>query len=327
MKRSQWVLAAILLVVFGAAWADGGGTIYRNGTATALTSAYAYAAPDLFDASKPAVVVVLSDQAIDAAAYDAAADRARAFDRYLFWDSASKATSVMLTISAGKDARVEQVNLSVLSGEGLHSSGSMGANFYTLELKSNDGKRIEGSLRSTHESEKTDKNGTYYDLHFALDVASGPAFGPGLPPDGGEPFKAFRAYNDAVGHASIFLDHDALTAVANTLTDARLKALNQAIKSAKNDEDKIKDVLRSMRSDTPDSYRFVAGSIKGDVATMEVRGKAHDANGETIADSELAITVTMKKENGDWCFDRDQKHAVGKGKPGPAATAKARSGK
>ena len=37
MKRSQWVLAAILLVVFGAAWADGGGTIYRNGTATALT--------------------------------------------------------------------------------------------------------------------------------------------------------------------------------------------------------------------------------------------------------------------------------------------------
>ncbi|MEP6941047.1 MAG: hypothetical protein ABI846_14870 [Rudaea sp.] len=325
MKRLQWFLAAVLVGGFGAAWADGGGTIYSNGVATTVAGAYAYAVPDLFDASKQAVVVVLSSEPIDAAAYDAAADRNKAFDDNLFWNNERKPTSAKLTIGTNKDAPIEQANLAVLSGEGLHSSGSMGTAFYKLDLKSNDGKRIEGTLRSTHESEKTAKDGTYYDVHFALNVANGPAFGPGLAPDGGEPFKAFHAYERALSHAVFSLDRDSLNGVANTLTDARVKALNQSIKSAKND-DKIKDILRSMRDELPNSARFVSGSVKGDVATLQVKGKLNDAEGNDIGDS-APISVTMKKENGYWCFDRQQKAAASGGKPAPVAAGKGKSGK
>ena len=325
MKQLQWFLAAVLIGGSAAVQADGGGTIYSNGVATTISGAYAYAAPDLFDPSKQAVVLVLSSEPIDATAYDAAADRAKAFDDNLFWNNERKPTSAKLTIGTNKDAPIEQANLAVLSGESLHSSGSMGTAFYTLDLKTNDGKRIEGTLRSTHESEKTDKNGTYYDVHFALNVANGPPFGPGLPPDGGEPFKAFRAYERALSHALFTLDKDSLNGVANTLTDARLKALNQSIKSAKND-DKVKEILRSMRDELPNSSRFLSGSIKGDIATMQVKGKLNDADGNDIGDS-APINVTMKKENGDWCFERQQKSAAGGGKSATAPAGKGKSGK
>ena len=324
MQRFQWVLAAVLLGASGAAVADGGGTIYSNGVATTVSGAYAYAVPDLFDASKQAVVVVLSSEAIDAASYDAATDRSKAFDDNLFWNNERKPTSAKITIGSNKDAPIEQVNLAVLSGDSLHSSGSMGKAFYTLDLKTNDGKRIEAVLKSTHDSEKTDKNGTYYDVHFALNVASGPAFGPGLPPDGGEPFKAFHAYDRALSHAIFSLDRDSLNGVANTLTDARLKKLNQSIKNAKNDE--IEKILRAMRDETPNSFHFVTGSVKGDLATIEIKGKVYDGNGNAIADSDL-VSVTMKKENGDWCFDRLQKTVGGRSKPAPPVAGKSKSGK
>jgi hypothetical protein len=46
-----------------------------------------------------------------------------------------------------------------------------GAGKYKLELKRNDDKRIEGTLHSTKEADKTAEHGGYFDLHFALDVA------------------------------------------------------------------------------------------------------------------------------------------------------------
>lgn len=326
MKQLRWGLAALLSGVFCLAWADGGGTIYRKGVAVPMVGAYAYAAPDLFDPSKQAVVVVLSSEPIDQAGYDATEDRAKALDS-LSWDTESKATSVQLTISTGTEARVEQVNLAVLAGEGLHSSGSMGKDFYKLDLKTNDGKRIEGSFRSTHESEKTEEHGAYYDVHFSLNVASGPGFGPGLPADGGEPFKGFRAYERALSHAWVFLDKSSLTGLANTLTEARLKIMNQSIKGAKGDEDKIKAILNGMHAEMPDSYRFVAGTVKGDIATMQLKGKAHDAAGDTIPDVVVAIVVTMKKENGDWCFDHSQKSGAADSRPAPGASTRKTAGK
>ena len=318
MKSVQYGLFAVLSLFSVAASADGGGTVYRNGVATTLSSAYAYATTDLFDKSKPAVVVVLSSGPIDGPAIDASPDRAKAFDT-IFWDTTSKATSVKLTISAGQDARVEQVNLAVLEGEGLHSSGSMGKDFYKLELKVNDGKRIEGSFRSTHESEKTEPHGAYYDVHFASNVVDGPAFGPGLPPDGGEPFKGFREYSGALTHAWVFHDKEDMTRLANTLSDARLKQLNVALKSAKGDEDKIKKIISDMLDEIPDSFRFGSGTIKGDTATMEIKGKVRTRGEDTTPAADISISVVMKKENGDWCFDGNRKADAGKSKPAHAA--------
>jgi hypothetical protein len=46
-----------------------------------------------------------------------------------------------------------------------------GAGKYKLDLKRNDDKRVEGTLHSTKEADKTAEHGGYFDLHFALDVA------------------------------------------------------------------------------------------------------------------------------------------------------------
>ncbi len=337
MKRLHWVLCAIVIGICGPAWADGGGTVYREGAATKFLSAYAYAKPDLFDESKQAVVIYVLDGPIDAATFDAAPDREGALG-HLLWDT--NGNTVQLTIGPDKNgqAGVEQVNLVArVNGTTTSTSASMGPDYYVLDLKANDGKRIEGSLRSTHESEKTAKNGSFFDLHFALNVASGPPFGPGLPPDGGAPFKGYWKYVSALWSATTReeLDDEKVQALANTLSDARIKAMNQIAESAgkgKGELDKAQlAVLKKMWANVPHGDRsvnsndvvFVSGRMNGDVATMEIKGERSqgtiDGNGNYTPGPPILVTVTMKKENGEWCFDKDQKHEIGRGKASPAA--------
>ncbi len=63
--------------------------------------------------------------------------------------------------------------------------------------------------------------------------------------------------------------------------------------------------------------------MKGDLATLELNGERKD-HGSATEDSRMSVTVTMKRENGKWCFDR-QKPGVGD-KPSPAAAGKAKPG-
>jgi hypothetical protein len=182
--NSFWTVG--LFAACSAAYADCGGTLYNNGLATQLTSAYAYAAPDAFDDSKQMVVVVLSTAALDVAAFDAAEDRAKAIRSTLKFNTENKPTTVTLKIGPAKDKPIRGLDVDVIAGEGQHFSRTWAS--YVLDLKQNDGKRIEGTFRTTDEKKPSGKYNDYYDLHFALDVGNGPAFGPGLPPDGGAPF-------------------------------------------------------------------------------------------------------------------------------------------
>jgi len=81
-----------------------------------------------------------------------------------------------------------------------------------------------------------------------------------------------------------------------------------------------------MKADIPSSQEFVSGRLKGDVATMQVKGRSYNPeDGSEIPNSQVAITITMKKENGDWCFDGQKPAAAGTA--APAAAGKGKSGK
>ena len=330
MKSLQWhrFLGPILLILTTAAHADGGGSVYLDKVALSMTSAYAYAAEDYFDKSKTAVVVVMRDRPIDAAAYDAAPDRAKAFGNVV-GNMLGTGASLRFVIGSDKNGRavVEGVDTGY-RGQGAYRSGSftMAPDNYTLDLKVNDGKRIEGTLRSTHESEKTEDHGHWFDLHFALDVASGPPFGPGLPPDGGAPFAGYQAYARALADAEFHVQKETMQALAQTMTDARLGAILAVADKVKDDQwdDTVKAELGKLLAHVPASYEFASGRVNGDVATLTLSGKPRDAG---AGDAATTLSVTMKKENGTWRFDKDQKSTgVKSAKPhaAPAGAGKAK---
>lgn len=299
MNMRNILLSAILLGASASAFADAGGKLYHNGNAIELKGAYAFASQSHFDKNQQTIILVLSDTPIDAASIDAASDRAEALRSYL---DKRKATSVKLELNtAAKDHPLEMIGLDM---DAYHSSGSMGSDFYALDLKQADAKRIEGTFRSKHEADKTSKHDDYYDLHFALNVASGPAFGAGLPPDGGEPFKAYKAYGDALWDAR----HEKFGA----LSEATAKApLDRLIATQKKDPKSFKKVIDKMWDEHMNSnVEFMQGSVKGDVATLDIKGRfdvyTYDAdNNQVEKRTEATSTVTMKKEDGAWRFDKE----------------------
>ncbi len=165
--------AAILLAATTIALAGGGGTFTVKGKTRTLKSAYAYSRPDPFDNSKQSTAIVFSERVIDIAKINAAEDRVEALEHAIndyFPDQETKPSSVDIIIARDDpQAPIQQIGFDL---PGLSSSASTGAGNYTLTLKRNDAKRIEGTLRSTKEAAKTAEHGGYFDLHFALDVAS-----------------------------------------------------------------------------------------------------------------------------------------------------------
>ena len=176
MKRATVVLTAILLATCGTAFADGGGTFTVQGKTFVLKSAYAYARPDPFDPSKQSTVILFSEKLIDAKKIDSATDRGSALDQVIFDHLPGKderSGSVEITIARDDAERpIQQIGFTTPD---KNSSASVGSDLYKLVLKHNDAKRIEGTLISTKEAAKTAEHGGYFDLHFALDVASAQA--------------------------------------------------------------------------------------------------------------------------------------------------------
>ena len=305
MKSVHGALIAVLLAATPTAHAAGGGSFYKDKVAMPMVSAYAYAVPDYFDKSKTAVAIFMRDRPMDTAAYDAAPDRAKAFGD-LIGNMQGTGASLRFVIGTDKSghAVVEGVDTGY-RGTGGYRSSSMapGTDSYALDLKVNDGKRIEGTLRRTQDSEKTEDHGTWFDLHFALDVASGPPSG-GRPGPNGGPLAGFKNYASALSHAAFRVDQESLDGFANTITDARLEAFNQVSRKAKGDawEGKVKAELHRMEAEIPDAYEFDSGRVNGNVATITIHGKPHDAE----ASAPTPLLVTMKKEHDVWVFEKVQ---------------------
>jgi hypothetical protein len=205
MNIAMRLIPLTLALASGLVFADGSGTFYNEGKAIALKGAYAYRMADPFDKAKQITRVVFADKAIDAGAVKDANDRDSAIDEQL-----RGATRVDLNLEA--DGSVQNVNLSM---DGYSGSQS-GSGWYTLSLKHNDDKRIEGHFQSNDEADK--KSGRYYDLTFALDLPGAPDLGAALPAGGGDAGKAYLAYLAALKKGDI-------DALAKLMTKARADEL------------------------------------------------------------------------------------------------------
>ena len=273
MKRIHPLLPLLLALAPGMVLAAGSGTVYHDGHATALAHAYAYRTPDPFDKDKQITRIVFTDRAIDAAAVRDAANRDDAIDEQLHG-----ATRVDLNLEA--DGSVQNINTRIGDSSGSQS----GSGWYTLTLKRNDDKRVEGSFHSNDESEK--KSGRYYDLTFALDLPAAPDLGAALPADGGAQGKAYLAHLAALRKGDI----DALAA---TMTKARAEQLL----SHRNDPD-FKMMFEFIQGQALREPKYVKGNSKGDRATLESRGKDGDGN-------EVTSTVSMLREGGAWKLEKE----------------------
>ncbi|MGH8173426.1 MAG: hypothetical protein ACREPX_09770 [Rhodanobacteraceae bacterium] len=268
-------LPLVFAFACGFAWADGSGTLYQEGKPTTLVSAYAFRAPDPFDKAKEITTIVFADKPIDASAVNAAADRGDAVSDQL---RAKDALRVELNLES--DGSVQNVNI---NGPGYSGSQS-GSGWYTLKLVKNDAKRVEGSFKSNDEADK--KEGRFYDLRFALDLAGPPDLGTPLPADGGDPVKAYRAYLAALQKGDI-------DALAKTMTKER----GDEILAHRKDPD-FKMMFAFIQGSALKNPKFVKGFAKGDTATLEFTGKDGDGNNTTSV-------ATMVKEGGTWRMSQE----------------------
>jgi hypothetical protein len=216
---------------------------------------------------------VFADKAIDAGALKDANDRDGAIDEQL-----RGATRVDLNLEA--DGSVQNVNLSM---DGYSGSQS-GSGWYTLSLKRNDDKRVEGSFRSNDEEDK--KSGRYYDLAFALDLPGAPDLGAALPANGGEQGKAYLAYLAVLKKGDV-------DALAKSMTKTRADEL-----LAHRDDKDFKMMFGFIQGQALRDPKYVKGNAKGDRATLEYTGK--DADGNAVAS-----TVSMLREGGAWKIEKE----------------------
>ncbi len=268
MNIAMRLVPLALALASGLVFADGSGTFYNEGKPIALKGAYAYRMADPFDKSKQITRVVFADKAIDAAALKDASDRDSAIDEQL-----RGATHVDLNLEA--DGSVQNVNLSM---DGYSGSQS-GSGWYTLSLKRNDDKRVEGHFQSNDEADK--KSGRYYDLTFALDLPGAPDLGSALPAGGGDAGKAYLTYLAVLKKGDI-------DALAKLMTKARADELL----AHRNDKD-FKMMFGFIQGQALREPRYVKGNSKGDTATLEYSGKDGDKN-------DVTSDISMVREGGAW---------------------------
>ncbi len=292
MNLHKILFSVVLIGASATVLADGGGSFRHDGKSYALKSAYAYTTTDHFDKNRKLVGITLSDALIDGPTLDAASDRGEAMQEYL---RRRKANSVTLELDpADKEGPVRMLKIAM---DGYQSAGGMTAGFYAIDLKRNDGKRIEGTFRT-----KDDKDRDGCDVHFAVDIVDGAPFGPALPPDGGEPYKAFGKFSDALFRA----EGGHYGEIGDTVSKAFYQGLLAAQKKG---GDALKQMVRKMWDEHINyDAAFMQGRLKGDVATFEVQGAiasySYDDAGNSVEKRiPASATVTMKKEDGAWVFD------------------------
>lgn len=171
MKLTKLALLTTLLGTGTSAFADGGGSMTIQGKEFALKSAYAYSCPDPFDKSKQSTEIAFSGRVLDTKQIESLDNASGALSAALnqyFPDKEARPTQVTIILARGNtEAPIQNISYSIPN---LSSGASVGAAYYTLDLKRHDDKRIEGTLRSKNKSDKTSRFGGYFDLHFALDV-------------------------------------------------------------------------------------------------------------------------------------------------------------
>lgn len=250
--------------------ADSGSGYFRMDKVTSkLTSACAFRVPHPEKAGEVRTTLVFASGPIDCAAADLTFDPVGAIA-----SQAEAAKGAYVTLTAGDDTNDADGNWT--QTEPYDSMGFGGQGELTHKVRTD--ARLEGTYSSKGSQSFFDKS-FQFELTWAVDVRSGALTGDPLPPDGGEPGKAYRAYVAAVGKND-------------------LKAL-AALLAAGDDTDDFSDaagakaVFEMFKKFELKDARITGGLVRGDRAALNVEGTSHD-------NDKMRGRVLLVRDGGAW---------------------------
>ena len=248
------------------------GSITANGKTTALKYAYAMPKEDPFDKKKSATFLLVTDQAVPAAALA---------DEFEFMSWRDKANLHGFAVLINDEKRVVSGNLydPALKHNGFSSVGSQ-----EVELTAMTAQHIAGTV-SIPKSEFFGDN-YQYSATFDLPVAAVKApvetlKGTPLPAGGGEPAKAYAAFSKAVAAGD-------LAAIRRGASAERAKQM---------DDPEFKQMLPMIQAMQQKNVKITGGAVDGDTATLQATAK----DGKETSTG----TISMVREGGAWKVQKE----------------------
>jgi hypothetical protein len=249
------------------AWVKG--TLTGNGKTVELPYVYVYALEKgFYDDADPTWKVLFVQHEIEE----------RKVDEHI-WDSAYVELGITRTAEFGDKPELQVYSQSIRFS--ADSGGNIsGGSYPKLELESAGPERFAGRVWLPEEQKVFDDT-FQYDFRFSAPLSDPNApIGEALPPDGGEPGKAYRAWVDAVHSGDL----------------ERLKKLVPAEMASQLDADDAKQNLEMMAAMTPTSVKVLGGSSDGKTAILQVDAVM---DGETVRGE-----ITLQKMDGFWMATR-----------------------
>jgi len=278
MSLSQSVLAgALVLFSFNAV---GDGTLKVNGKTFKLNHAYSGTKENPFDKKKTDIVILFTDTELPADVLK---------DDFALMEAQMKKpfNGVFAEVDGDKQVISGQIFSTALKKnmDQFSSSGTQ-----KVDLTAFTPTHIAGKLYMSKEDDFFE-NKYFYTVDFDLPVTprsakpanAKPEVPPGkaLPPDGGDPRKAYDAYRKILAAGD-------MKGLRNMVSSERAKSM---------DDPDFKKMFPLIQAMEPKNVKYVNGSTDGDKATLNVTAK--DANETSTG------TVTMVKQSGKWKVDNE----------------------
>ena len=253
------VTVAVIASASALAAGSGFGTMTWKKTRLPMVDAYAYQAPDTFDKAKKATYVVLTTVKLDRGAIDTALDRGSEIDSQV-----REAKGTVIELRFGADGGLRGLNAQIRTKDGFQSFSTSGGTLGS-ELKTNTATRIAGRVNS---GGTQTFSGDKYSYDFVFDVPITPAPPPGerLPAGGGAAGKAYVAFVAAMQKGDV-------DAIARFWPKDRA----EAFLAARKDPD-FRQQLEMVKVLSPKTVTVKGGTIRNDVADLDVVGKDADGN-------------------------------------------------
>jgi hypothetical protein len=274
MNTSRTIALLVSLGFAAVALGDVKGSITANGKTTSLKYGYAMPKEDPFDKKKKATFVVIADQEVPAKALA---------DEFEFMRWYDKANLHGFAVLINDEKRVVSGNI---YDPGLKHNGFSSVGSQKVELTAMTPSHIAGKVYLPKEEEffgdKYQYTGTFDLPISAVSVPKVALKGTPLPPGGGDPAKAYLAFDKAVAKGD-------MAAVKDGVTAEQRKSM---------DDPDFKKMFGLMQALRAKNVKITGGTIDGNTATLLATGK--DESGATSG------TITMIKEGGAWRVQQEE---------------------
>jgi hypothetical protein len=276
-KFGDNALAAKELAASAPKISEGGaaGTFKLDGKSVKLAYAIARTAPNSFDEKKKDVVVLLTQSPVSADIFT---------DEHKLFDGVKSGSIRGLLVKIDSDEK--PYSLQLLDPNGIQLSGSGIFNFDATDFSN---KHVAGKFFTNGEEEFMGGKQKYsYDVTFAApvqaivvasEVTVDASSGTKLPADGGDPGKAYMAFDKAARNGNL---NEMKKAASSTHPMPEMSAEEQ------------KQMIEMMKLMRPAKLKINGGFMSGDHATLMVDAQDPDSK------AKMTGTIEMAKEASGW---------------------------